>query len=116
MHEVVYRLMSRLCALVEPVPVGTNRGLVMVFGMLVTGQLLGTRGAVVPALSASGLAPPAVRRAWASVGHGAWATAYLLAAWDQQVRQEGVWQAQRHASYQALAADITGFWRPRLRD
>ena len=65
MHELVYRLMSRLCALVEPVPVGTNLGLVMVFWMLLTGQLLGTRGAVVPALSASGLAPPAVRRAWA---------------------------------------------------
>src|SRR5256885_2051136 len=72
MHEVVYRLMSRLCALVEPVPVGTNLDLVMVFWMLVTGQLLGTRGAVVPALSASGLAPPAVRRArpaeWAGAG------------------------------------------------
>jgi hypothetical protein len=116
MHEVVYALMSRLCALVERVPVGTNRGLVMVFWMLVTGQLLGTRGAVVPALSASGLAPPAVRRAWASVGHGAWSTADLLAAWEQQVRQDGVWQPRCHAGYQALAADITGFWRPRLRD
>lgn len=116
MHELVYRLMSRLCALVEPVPVGTNLGLVMVFWMLVTGQLLGTRGAVVPALSATGLAPPAVRRAWASLGHGAWSTAELLAAWQQQVAREGVWQARRHAGYQALAADITGFWRPRLRD
>jgi hypothetical protein len=108
--------MSRLCALVEPVPVGTNLGLVMVFWMLLTGQLLGTRGAVVPALSASGLAPPAVRRAWASLGHGAWSTAELLAAWQQQVAREGVWQPRRHAGYQALAGDITGFWRPRLRD
>src|SRR5436190_9524608 len=116
MHELVYRLMSRLCALVEPVPVGTNLGLVMVFWMLLTGQLLGTRGAVVPALSATGLAPPAVRRAWASLGHGAWTTAALLAAWEQQVQQDGVWQPRRHAGYQALAADLTGFWRPRLRD
>jgi len=115
MHEIVYCLMRRLCALVEPVPVGTNLGLVMVFWMLVTGQLLGTRGAVVPALSATGLAPPAVRRAWASLGHGAWTTADLVAAWAQQVTQEGVWQPRRHAGYQALAGDITGFWRPRLR-
>jgi hypothetical protein len=115
MHEVVYRLMSRLCALVEHVPVGTNVGLVMVFWMLLTGRLLATRGAVVPALSASGLAPSAVRRAWASLGHGAWTTAGLLAAWEQQVVQDGVWQPRRHAGYQALAADITGFWRPRLR-
>ena len=116
MHEIVYGLMRRLCALVEPVPVGTNLGLVMVFWMLVTGQLLGTRGAVVPALSATGLAPPAVRRAWASLGHGAWTTADLLAAWEQQVRQEGLWQRRRHAGYEALAADLTGFGRPRLRD
>ena len=116
MHEVVYRLMSRLCALTESLPVGTNLSLVMVFWMLVTGQLLATRGAVVPALSASGLAPPAVRRAWASLGRGAWSTADLLAAWEQQVRQEAVWQPRRHAGYQALAGDITGFWRPRLRD
>jgi hypothetical protein len=116
MHEVVYRLMSRLCALVEPLPVGTNLGLVMVFWMLVTGRLLATRGAVVPALSASGLAPPAVRRAWASLGHGAWSTAELLAAWERQVVGEGLWQPRRHAGYQALAADITGFWRPHLRD
>jgi hypothetical protein len=109
MHEVVYRLMSRLCALTEPLPVGTNLSLVMVFWMLVTGQLLGTRGAVVPALSATGLAPPAVRRAWASLGRGAWSTADLLAAWEQQVRQEGVWQRRRHAGYQALAGDITSF-------
>src|SRR5438105_14914401 len=115
MHEVVDRLMSRLCALAEPLPVGTNLSLVMVFWMLVTGQLLGTRGAVVPALSASGLAPPAVRRAWASLGHGAWTAAELLAAWEQQVRQDDVWQPRRHAGYQALAADITGFWRPRLQ-
>src|SRR4051794_38589431 len=115
MQDVGYRLMSRLCALVERVPVGTNLGLVMVFWTLVTGQLLATRGAVVPALSASGLAPQAVRRAWASLGHGAWSTVELLAAWQQQVQQDGVWQPRRHAGYQALAADITGFWRPRLR-
>src|SRR5438132_284616 len=40
MQDVVHCLMSRLCALVERVPVGTNLGLVRVFWMLVTGQLL----------------------------------------------------------------------------
>ena len=115
MHEVVYCVMSRLCALVEPVSVGTNLGLVQVFWMLVTGQLLLTRGAVVPALSASGLAAPAVRRAWASLVHGAWTSAALLAAWERQVRREGLWEPRQHAGYQALVADITGFWRPRLR-
>ena len=116
MPDVVYRVMSLLCALVERVPVGTNLGLVMVFWMLLTGRLLGARGAVVPALSASGLPTPAVRRAWGSLAHGAWTSAELLAAWEQQVIAEGTWQPRRHAGYQALAADITGFWRPRLQN
>ena len=33
MPDVVYRVMSLLCALVERVPVGTNLGLVMVFSL-----------------------------------------------------------------------------------
>src|SRR4051812_50026979 len=115
MHEVVYRLMSRLCALVEPVPVGTNLGLVMVFWMLVTGQLLGTRGAVVPALSATGLAPPAVRRARASLGPGAGATAGLLAALGEPSPEGSVWEPRRPAGYQAAGGGDTRLWGARPR-
>src|SRR5258708_25970773 len=103
MHEVVYRLMSRLCALVEPLPVGTNLGLVKVFWMLVTGQLLATRGAVVPALSASGLAPPAVRLSCARLGHGARGHGGLVLAPHPQGQPESDFRPRPHAAPHAPA-------------
>ena len=106
MHEIVYGLMRRLCALVEPVPVGTNLGLVMVFWMLVTGQLLGTRGAVVPALSATGLAPPAVRRAWASLGHGAWTTDTLRLIQSKPAVRAGDLAADLNRETPAFKLDV----------
>ncbi len=79
MPEAVYRMMTLLCALVVTLPVGTNLGLLHVLWMLVSGQLLGARGAVIPGLSACGLSDRAVRRAWAALGQGDWASERLLA-------------------------------------
>ncbi len=115
MQARVYRVIGVLCAVVAGTPVGTNLGLVHLLWMLVSGRLLGSRGAVIPGLSATGLSDPAVRRAWASLGQGDWTSAGLLARWRQQVEQAGVWQAHEHDGYRPVAVDVTGFWRPRLR-
>jgi hypothetical protein len=56
-------MLTLLCALVAPLPVGTNLGLLHLLWMLVTGRLLATRCAVIPGLDACGLARRAVRRA-----------------------------------------------------
>jgi len=116
MPEAVYRMMTLLCALVAPLPVGTNLGVLHLLWMLVSGQLLSTRGAVIPGLSACGLAPRAVRRAWAALGHGDWRSARLLARWQEVVAAEGRWQAHMHGGYHPVAVDVTAFWRPRLQD
>jgi hypothetical protein len=84
--------------------------------MLASGRLLATRGAVIPGLSGCGLVPRAVRRAWAVLGQGHWTSAGLLARWGLLVAREGRWQAQTHGGYHPVAVDVTGFWRPRLRD
>jgi hypothetical protein len=115
MHETVYRVMGLLCAVVAAVPLGTNLGLVCLLWMLVSGRLLVTRGAVIPGLSAVGLTAPAVRRAWAALGHGRWTSAALLAQWRSVVEQEQRWRAHEHEGYRPVAVDLTGFWRPRLR-
>lgn len=115
MPEAVYRMMTLLCRLMVAVPVGTNLGLLHLLWMLVSGQLLATRGAVIPGLSESGLAPQAVRRAWAALGQGAWQSAGLLARWREIVTDEGRWQAQTHGGYHPVAVDVTAFWRPRLQ-
>jgi hypothetical protein len=115
MPQAVYRMLGLLCTLVEGVPIGTNLGLVHLLWMLVSGRLLATRGAVVPALSDSGLAAPAVRRAWAALGQGDWTSAQLLARWATLLGAEGRWQPREHGGYRPVAVDLTGFWRPRLR-
>jgi hypothetical protein len=115
MSELVYRLVRLLCRLVRPVPVGTNLGLLHLLWMLVSGQLLATRGAVIPGLSACGLSARAVRRAWAALGRGNWSSAALLARWSALVRAEGRWQPQCHGGYHPVAVDVTAFFRPQLR-
>lgn len=115
MQETVYRVMGVLCGVVAGTPVGTNLGLVHLLWMLVSGRLLGTRGAVIPGLSATGVSESAVRRGWAALGHGGWTSAGLLARWHEHVAGAGVWRAHEHEGYRPVAVDVTGFWRPRLQ-
>jgi len=116
MPSAVYRMMTLLCSLVVTLPIGTNLGLLHLLWMLVSGQLLGTRGAVIPGLSACGLSDRAVRRAWAALGQGDGACDHLLARWRALVVAEGRWQPHTHGGYHPVAVDVTAFWRPRLQD
>src|SRR6266567_1095246 len=116
MQATVYRVIEVLCAVVAGTPIGTNLGLVHLLWMLVSGQMLASRGAVIPGPSATGLSDPAVRRAWAALGRGKWSSAGLLRGWRQHVEQAGVWQAHVHEGYRPVAVDVTGFWRPRLQE
>ncbi len=116
MPEVVYRMMTLLCPLVVSQPVGTNLGLLHLLWMLVSGQLLAARGAVMPGLSACGLSERAVRRPWAALGQGEWASVELLTRWRALVRAEGHWRPHTHGGYHPVAVDVTAFWQPRLRE
>jgi hypothetical protein len=111
----VYRMLTLLCTLVASVPIGTNLGLLHLLWMLVSGQLLATRGAVVPGLRGCGLSARAVRRAWAVLGQEDWTSGQLLARWLALVTAEGRWQAHCHGGYRPVALEVIGFWRPRLR-
>ncbi|HET8629643.1 MAG TPA: hypothetical protein VFL91_19670 [Thermomicrobiales bacterium] len=115
MPDAVYQVMTMLCALVAPLPIGTNLGLLHLLWMLVSGRLLDARGAVFPALGECGLGAAASRRAWTALGQGEWASADLLARWARALRAAGRWQPRAHGGYRPVAVDLTGFWRPRLR-
>ncbi len=115
MSEAVYRILGLLCTLVTPLPIGTNLGLLHLLWMVVSGQLLATRGAVIPGLSACGLPERAVRRAWAALGQGDWTSAGLLAHWAALVETEGRFVPQQHGGYHPVAVDVTAFFRPQLR-
>lgn len=110
-----YRVLILLSAVVVGLPIGTNLGLLRVLWLLVSGQLLETRGAVLPGLARLGLSAAAVRRAWAALGQGRWRSGGLLAHWTRVVEGEGQWQPRVHGGYRVVAADITAYWRPRPR-
>ncbi len=115
MSSIVYRMHGLLYRVVMGVPLGTNLGLFHLLWMILSGRLLSSRGAVIPGLADIGLAPDAVRRAWAALTYGRWTSEALLCAWQQIVADEGRWQAHRHGGYRVLACDLVGFFRPRLR-
>lgn len=108
--------MNTLIALSGNLPVGTNLALLQFFWMLVSGALLSQRGALFPALQATGLSTEATRRAWAAFRKGVWQTAVILRLWQTQIEGLPGWEEHRHEGYRAVAVDITAFWRPALRN
>jgi hypothetical protein len=115
MQETVYRVVGLLCVLVVDVPIGTNLGLLYLFWMLLSGQLLLTRGAIMPGLSGVGLSEREARRAWAALGRGSWTSHRLVKRWAAVVEAERLWQPHLHGGYQPVAVDSTAFYRPRLQ-
>ncbi len=106
--------MKHLIVLTSALPVGTNLALLQFFWMLVSGALLPQRGALFPALQATGLTAEATRRAWAAFRKGVWQTAVILRLWQAQIEGLPDWQVHRHEGYRAIAVDVTAFWRPAL--
>jgi hypothetical protein len=84
--------------------------------MLISGALLPERGAIFPALKAIGLSDPATRRAWAAFRGGVWRTAVLLQLWQAYVTALPDWRVHRYEGYAVVAADVTAFWRPALKN
>jgi hypothetical protein len=115
MPSAVCQTMEALCAVTQSLPVGTNLALLHFLWMQLSGALLPSRGALFPALQATGLFPAAVRRAWAAFHSGAWQIAELLSAWEGYVLEQQQWQAHQYDGYYAKAVDLTAYWRPTLR-
>ena len=105
-----------LSILIQDLPIGTNLALLQFLWMLVSGALLPQRGALFPALQATGLSEQATRRAWAAFRRGAWQTAVVLRLWQEQIEGLPGWQVHRHEGYRAITVDVTAFWRPALQN
>lgn len=116
MPTIVYRIIEVLSVVVSDLPIGTNLGMFHLLWSILSGRLLESRGALLPALAASGLKPAAVRRAWATLAHGAWNLTQLLMRFQDLVRHEGRWQRHRVGGLRPVAVDHVGFFRPRLQD
>src|SRR5579872_3271250 len=102
MSPIVYRITSLLYSVVWFVPIGTNRGLFLLLWTFLSGRLLQTRGALIPALDAFGMPEETVRRSWASLTYGRWKIQPLLDAWRKLVLEEGQWQPHRYGEYRVV--------------
>ncbi len=107
--------MKILVKMTEGLPKGTNLALLQFLWMLVSGALLPQRGALFPALKASGLSDGATRRAWAAFRGGVWQIAILLRLWQGHIQGLPGWQERRYEGYRVVTADVTAFWRPTLK-
>ncbi len=107
---------SVLSTVLVSLPLGTNLALLHFMWMLVSGALLPHRGAIFPALKATGLSDAATRRAWAALRKGVWRIALLLGVWREYVKALPDWQPRRYEGYLPVIVDVTAFWRPALQN
>ena len=116
MNDHVSQTMTLLCSVVRTLPIGTNLALLHLLWMMISGQLLLSRGAIIPGLHQMGLSDRAVRRAWQALRRSGWTIGLLLVNWEAIVMSGGRWHVRYHGGYCALAIDTTPFWRPRLKN
>ena len=115
MSNAVMETMAALCVVTQDLPIGTNLALLQCLWAMVSGKLLPNRGALIPALCASGLSDQEARRAWASFRYGVWDVNEMLSVWQKHVTDQPHWRVHSYEGYHPKPVDITGFWRPALQ-
>jgi len=113
---MINHTISVLTILIQDLPVGTNLALLHFMFMLVSGALLPNRGAMFPALKATGLSNEATRRAWVAMRKGVWQMSAILVLWRAYVKALPSWQEHRYEGYLPITADVSAFWRPALKN
>jgi hypothetical protein len=101
--------------IVKQVPIGTNLALLHLLWAMLSGAFLRSRGAVFSALQISGFTASQIRRSAQALRCGAWGIAGLVQRWRHYALSQDEWQPCCYEGYSPLAADLTTFWRPRLR-
>ena len=104
-----------LQVVLQTVPIGTNLALLQLLWSILSGSFLPSRGAIFPGLQLSGFNEDESRRSWAAMRHGVWRIDDLLSSWRSYVQGEGQWVSHEYEGYRPVAADITAFWRLRLK-
>ncbi|MEM7134883.1 MAG: hypothetical protein AAF702_51975 [Chloroflexota bacterium] len=99
---------------VQDVAVGTNLGLAHMMWALMNGSFLGSRGAIFPALQASGFTEEESRQSWSGMRYGSWESEDLLKPLGEYTQERGEWEVHKYEGYEPVAVDWTTFWRPKL--
>lgn len=115
MSIAIKQTIQALQVVLQEVPAGTNLALLQLLWSMLNGSFLKSRGAIFPAMKMSGFDDDEIRRGWAAMRYGIWRIDDLLAAWRNYVRVQGQWHSYEYEGYRPVAADITTFWRFRLK-
>ena len=115
MSIAIEQTIQALQVVLQGVPVGTNLALLQLLWSMLNGSFLSSRGAIFSGMQASGFADAEIRRGWAALRYGIWRIDDLLTAWRNYVEAEGRWHIHEYEGYRPIAADITTFWRFRLK-
>ena len=115
MSIAIEQTIQALQVVLQGVPVGTNLALLQLLWSMVNGSFLTSRGAIFPAMKASGFTKEEIRRGWAGMRGGIWRIDEMLASWRNYVQEQGDWQTHEYEGYRPVAADMTAFWRMRLK-
>jgi hypothetical protein len=113
--SLVYRIQEAVIAIVLNIPIGTNLRLHDALLTIMSGRLLETRGALIPALDSMGFNQNDCLRTREAIQNGAWTITGLLKDFHVWVRTNTPWQALEVAGYQVKAMDTSCIYRPRLQ-
>jgi hypothetical protein len=111
----VYRICEMTQGIVQDMPIGTNLALYEGLMTLMSGALLESRGALIPALAQEGFDRCDSLRIWQGLAHGAWDANALLAELNGRIEHEHAWTALEVGGYRVKAMDTVGYYRPRLQ-
>lgn len=115
MSIAIKQTIQALQVVLQGVPVGTNLALFQLLWSMLNGSFLISRGAIFPAMKASGFDNKEIRRSWAAMRYGIWRIDDLITAWRSYIQSQGDWQSREYEGYRPIAADITTFWRFHLK-
>jgi hypothetical protein len=110
----VYRTQAAVIAITRGLCLGTNLAIHDALLTIMSGRLLESRGAIIPALSAMGLDKKESLRTRKAIQKGAWSIRGLLEKLVSWAKTQTKWQALNVAGYNIKAIDTTCVYRPRL--
>ncbi len=112
----VTTIMDALIYVTEPLPVGTNLGMLHILWAIISGKLLPNRGGLYPALQDCNLDPAEINRAWVAFRHGVWRMPEMLSLWQEYVQNDGRWQTRIYEGLRPKGIDLVAFFRPTLKN
>ena len=114
-NTAVTTIMDALIHVTEPLPIGTNLGILHILWTITSGKLLPNRGGLYPALQDSGLLPEEINRAWSAFRNGVWRIEDLLASWQEYVTKKAKWCSRSYEGFRPKPIDLVAFFRPTLK-